>query len=380
MYQRIRILVVCFVWSFAVAILDADEPTTEEARGPQPSAQQIEQWVRDLNSNRFIDREFATQELTRAGMPAIGPILKAIPKGNVEVLTRAVHVLREIAVSEDEQVSLAGQHALEQVAASSRKTASRRALAALDKLGTYRQGRAIDSLRAAGVKLTNETVTVGRAFVFDVPTVDLENFDGDPQDLSQLKWLRDFRHVKMSGDGITDACVAHVATMKAPHYITIKRAAITDQSVQHLVSASNIQQLVIMYCPITDKAVENLAVHKTASHMKLFGTKITVEGAGRLQQAIAGTNVDRRDGAFLGVGCEAHERGCLIRVVHGSSAAAQAGIRQGDIITKFNGEFAKDFDTLTSLIGKHRGGATVEVEILRGEVTLKKMIKLGEWD
>lgn len=366
-------------WIFSIAtlhILAACGPAASADKAPSP--EQIKQWVIDLSSDRFIDREFATQELSKVGMSAIGPILQSIPQGDVESITRAVHILREVALGDDEQASTAGQVALQQIADSDNPQASRRALGALSKFSAVRQDRAIAELKKAGVLLTNETVTVGRAFVFEVPTVNLEEFDGKPEDLSKLRWLTDFRNVKMSGKKITDECVAQVAAMKNLHYVSIKRAAITDKAIEHLTATKGIQQFVVMYCQITDQAVDKLALHKTVTEMKLFGTKITKDGATKLAQSIA--NLDHRHGAFLGVGCETHELGCMIRIVHATSAAANAGIRQGDILTKFNGEFAKDFETLTTLIGKYEGGTTVEVEILRGEEKLKKSIKLGEWE
>ena len=62
-----------------------------------------------------------------------------------------------------------------------------------------------------------------------------------------------------------------------------------------------------------------------------------------------------------------------------SGAPGFGGIRQGDILVKYDGKQVVDFENLTKVISENAGGDTVTMEILRGEEQLVKEVALGEW-
>ena len=98
---------------------------------PEPTRDQIQHWVRQLDSNRFIDRELATENLIEVGMAAIGPVSEAAQGNSLEVATRAILVLRESALSADSRTESAATESLQHLAARNGTAASRRALRAL---------------------------------------------------------------------------------------------------------------------------------------------------------------------------------------------------------------------------------------------------------
>ena len=66
-------------------------------------------------------------------------------------------------------------------------------------------------------------------------------------------------------------------------------------------------------------------------------------------------------------------------VVSGSPAA-NAGLKEGDIITAINGEQIDDTHSLSYLLQKYHPGETVEITYLVGGKDEKKIeIKLGEY-
>ena len=71
-------------------------------------------------------------------------------------------------------------------------------------------------------------------------------------------------------------------------------------------------------------------------------------------------------------------QGALIRAVVAGSPAQKAGLRAGDIITKFGKISLKDGTTLASALSKFKVGETVELEVWRGGKTIKLKARLTE--
>ncbi len=81
-------------------------------------------------------------------------------------------------------------------------------------------------------------------------------------------------------------------------------------------------------------------------------------------------------GAFLGVTGIPHEQGLKVTKVWPDEPADQAGIQVGDIIVTFGSRRVADLEQLTELVGRYQPKSRVELEIIRGEKTLKKVVRL----
>jgi S1-C subfamily serine protease len=76
--------------------------------------------------------------------------------------------------------------------------------------------------------------------------------------------------------------------------------------------------------------------------------------------------IDRRSGAFLGVGGLASLDGtCLISTVHSGSPADKAGLMPEDVVVRFGQDKVTTFDSLQDLIAQREIGEDVEVEVQR---------------
>lgn len=80
---------------------------------------------------------------------------------------------------------------------------------------------------------------------------------------------------------------------------------------------------------------------------------------------------------FVGVVGDPEADNCKIAEVYPNAPASAAGIKAGDIITKFDGKDVPDFQTLASLVGGKQPKDKVEVEILRGQQTLTIELIVG---
>jgi serine protease Do len=88
-------------------------------------------------------------------------------------------------------------------------------------------------------------------------------------------------------------------------------------------------------------------------------------------------------GGFLGVGLddvEGDARGAKVRSVRPESPAAKAGIKDGDVVVRFDGEGVRSAAHLVRLVAETPAGRSIAVEVLRTGKAEKLSVTLGEGD
>lgn len=86
-------------------------------------------------------------------------------------------------------------------------------------------------------------------------------------------------------------------------------------------------------------------------------------------------------GGRLGVGLEnpeGEQRGAKVRSVEEGSAAEKAGLEEGDVIVRFDGEAVRSASHLARLVGETPAGRTVPIEVSRGGATRTLTATLAE--
>lgn len=87
-----------------------------------------------------------------------------------------------------------------------------------------------------------------------------------------------------------------------------------------------------------------------------------------------------RGGPWLGVTSDPNADNARIGSVSENSPAAKAGIKAGDIITRFDGKDINSFQDLSRLVKQKKPGDEVEVAVLREDQTLKLKVKLEKYE
>ena len=98
------------------------------------SAGEIAALVEQLDSDKFAERQAASEKLSAIGKPAIPALAEAAAGESLEVTVRSLAILKELLESPDEPTKEAAKSALEQIAKSDRPSAARRAEDALKSL------------------------------------------------------------------------------------------------------------------------------------------------------------------------------------------------------------------------------------------------------
>ena len=321
--------------------------------------------VENLDADRFPVREEAMTKLLAAGGPSVGPLTDAILTGSVELVQRGIHVLRELALTGDADTQELARAALERISKDKAPVASRRAKATLTSLSDIRQARAIEDLQRLGARIATSHFFGGQ-FVENVTLLEIgADWKGDIKDLRRLRWLKGVQQVRFIGGQVTDEWLPFLSSMENLMALTLKRTQVTDAGLANIRGLPKLQQVWLMYSPIGDPAVEHLLTLKQAAQLKLYGTKITREGAKRLTEELVNAKIDHREGAFLGVNCQAHPLGCEVVLVQANTAAATAGLEANDIILRYAGQRVSNFDALTAQISLNKPGDKVPIELAR---------------
>ena len=91
-------------------------------------------------------------------------------------------------------------------------------------------------------------------------------------------------------------------------------------------------------------------------------------------------NPTQSNKAMLGVVTEKNDQGAKVTDITNESAAAKAGIKEGDIIVGVNSDKISDENNLVKIIGKYKPDENVDVIVLRDGKEKKLKAKLGKND
>jgi S1-C subfamily serine protease len=86
---------------------------------------------------------------------------------------------------------------------------------------------------------------------------------------------------------------------------------------------------------------------------------------------------------YLGVGLQPvelpdHQKGLIVLSLEPAGPSAKAGVLVGDILVSLAGRPVPDTDDIQSVLESHRVGESIEAEVLRGGVSTKLAIAIGE--
>jgi hypothetical protein len=293
---------------------------------PAPSADDISSWISQLDDNRYLVRERATQQLVEAGDAALDPLLAVANGERPEPADRAVWIMRRMARSRDTDQAIAALERMVQIR--SRPVLVERAEAELDK----RNVAAIQAkLTPLGAEIMMEPAQFDGISVVPLLHIRLgEKWRGTLDDLRPIAQLRRQVHYRLEGKAIDDAVV------------------------KFFEEKEKLRLLYLWNVSVSAKAVDALKARHPDAVVYVRGN------------------------ALMGVQAENHAGGVLVIRVEPTSGAAAAGVSIGDIIATMDGKPVPDFDRLTARIAEHQPGETVELGIIRNNERRKLSVTLGQ--
>ena len=284
-----------------------------------------------LSDPRFEIREAATRALEQAGIAAVAPLREAAAGENLEITCRAIKSLSAILDTNDDATFDAAELALEQLEASTNRSAARRAVVALASQPVRRWKRAVVRLNllGGGVKSKNRA--------------DAGLPDPNPD---------------LGGNLPTHVILGEKWRGGNEGLINVKRLV---YALQVLVNSQRLPPL-----PLPVYVID--------------GAEVSPEALADLQQSLPGLEIQSRGRARLGVFCSSRIGPCAITDIERNSAAERAGLRAHDIVVRYDGETVDDFEQLTRITRGHKVADRIKLEVQRDGEIVELEAELSGWD
>lgn len=352
-------------------ILGNHRPGLADERAGEPA--RIADLIEQLDSDSYFAREDAARQLAGAGLPAVAPLASVTEGHGLEMTARALDILGKLSTSDDPDTIAAAESALDRLARSENRSVAARAEAALQPRNAARRVAAIERLARCGAQVI---MREGRLSELELA----EQWTGEPEDLELLRWLVDVQSLIVRDVELSAGVMRHISRMQELVAIELNGTKLTNEGLAHLDELPNLVIVQLINVDITDDAAAHLQQLKSQfARVALFGTRITRDAAEKLRVARPDLTIDHRDGALLGVMGLAHQDGCIIETVRPGTAAFEAGIQLGDIITHFDDQPVNDFAELTSKIARKKPGDKVTLKLRRGLENIDCEVTLGSW-
>ena len=294
-----------------------------KAKTQPPDTERIQTWIRQLDNASFQTREAATRGLESAGREAIKPLGEALRGHNPEVTWRGIVALKEICVSGDVNTSDEAAAVLQRLSDGTNRSVAAAAARALQSWRRVRHQRAATEIARLGGRILLQGDTVYRLVLN-------ENWQGDQDAMRLLTHLNGLSFLELHGEKFT------------------------DKDVRHLTKVTGLTRL------------------------NLYATAMTAKGDQALRAAAPDLTIFWFGNAVLGITGSDAPKGCRITGIYPDSGAQKAGIQANDVVTSLDGAPIKSFSELTRTLIAKKAGQSVEVELLRGEETMKLSVILGK--
>jgi serine protease Do len=133
--------------------------------------------------------------------------------------------------------------------------------------------------------------------------------------------------------------------------------------------------------PLFDLTGKVVGIHSRIGLFLEYNMHIPAEAfKDEWDQFVKGEWTDRAKftgGVEVGLVLDEDEESPTVKKVVEGGPADKAGIKAGDVIVKFDGETIHAADDLSQILNSSEPGQKVEVEVLRGEKTVKMTVTLG---
>ena len=216
----------------------------EEAAAPSPAAapadaaakppatpDEIREWIGQLGSEQFAQREAASRSLAAAGLPVIEPLAAAIRGEDFEVASRAMEVLRGFLEREDEALAAAAEKLAESIAEGPESPVASLAIAMLDfhHLGMVEAAR--EKLESLGAIVTEGFIPSGsRGTIVTLNS----SWRGTADDLRLLTRLRGIVQVGLRGVRIDDKALGILGRLRGVESLQFYGTGVTEEALAQL--------------------------------------------------------------------------------------------------------------------------------------------------
>ena len=234
-------------------------------RADPPTADELQAWIRDLDSPAFRTRDESARKLRLAGADAAPALAKATKTGGAEVADRALKLLGDMAEGKDPKAEAAARRQLRRLA-----DGESRAAADARLLLNRKRNQLLAQMLFAGVAYDEEDGRVSR--------IDLDNSNDVPTVVPLLKEFPELETLSASTGRFTDAQAGHLADLPNLRYLNLYRSNIGDEGLKHLTGLKNLRWLPMGHSRVTDNGLKVISWMTQLEYVGVRGDKVTDAG------------------------------------------------------------------------------------------------------
>lgn len=310
------------------------------------------------------------EENPRESLPVIGQMIRKV---DVVAGIQLVEILSGLASHSELEVSDAAIRILTEAAdsATSVGISASNSLSAIQDLQEEKASEILTNLGAYigprdfninGRTLNGGGETLARSLRID------DQFWGTDGDFEWIRHLRSIKAVYLAGEKISKNAIEAVSQLKSLQIIKLKNVSLSNEQLLLFQDLYALEHLELCYLNVDDSFLPSLTQLPVTRSIRLYGTKISANGAEELAKHFEGLEVFRGSGGFLGISSSiqpGQAQGAEVAQITQNSAASRAGIQPRDMITAVNDVPVRNFDQLRNELGNYEAGDSVKIRLLR---------------
>lgn len=327
----------------------------------------IQQQIDDLSNPSYRARQLARWRLEQHPALAVEVIGQALESVEYNTAAQLVDLLSILATHGDVAISV---KARETLAKNANRVSSVGKLAdnAVRAIADLQEEQAIEVLLHHHAKIgtpdelrfnLNARVVRGNELAIRID----DDFTGSDETIEWIQFLQSVETVFLEGPSIDSRYFRAIARMPKVKNVKLKHVSVSIQDLEQLKKFPDLEILELNYADVGDDTLSTLAALPISQSLRLYGTKITPQGAQQLAKQLDGIDIYCGRGGYLGVAT--HPANTMVSQVIPGSGAARAGIREGDELLQVDGVDIKNFEDLRTELGKHGAGDQLRITARR---------------
>lgn len=259
-------LIVC-----AISFRANASPPSSEPKSSGVSEADIDQWIMQLGSTRFRERETATRQLIAAGASAIPALVAATHSNDPEVISRVFSVFESHI---DGPLIRPVRAVIDPLATTGNPICRRlaRGIAVRDR------DNIVKRLKSQGAKVSMQR-GLGRVTRMDLD----EAWRGKDRDLSDIPRLKDVTVVDCERSTVSDATIEFFAQLPRLQKLYLGRCRVTGVGVKYLVGTNSLIHLSLIDQQLEKETFGYLGELQSVRHLGLDNTPTTDEDLAQLE-------------------------------------------------------------------------------------------------
>jgi hypothetical protein len=334
----------------------------------EPDAAFIEQQIRDLSHASFRTRQLARWRLEQSPQLAIEAINACLGQTEYNTGAQLVDVLSTLATQTDVTISLKARETL-QKHANRVSAVGRMADNAMRAIADLQEEQALQILTHHGARFGPSNllgIVLNGQMLRNDPDFALwidESFTGNDEVVAWIQFLKSIDTVYFQGPKIGPAHFRAISKLPEIKRLKCKHVTLTEQDIANLKNFTWLKLLELAYVDIDDSYLQLIAELPISDTLRLFGTRISAEGAQRLAQQLDGIEIYCGRGGHLGIAT--HPSNTVITEVKPNTGAQRAGIQELDRLTHIDGVQITNMSELRAELAKRSAEESVQITLIR---------------